>query len=190
LHGTAQARAARLPVVSAGALCRLALLAVSVALAACGTEGESAAKGAQWQDLAADACKVPGGGAPEVVIGEGRGAYSNLDEGQTMTVEAGPQGGHHVWLGVRTRQLRQSGSVLTVRGHLPDLATDVPPLSHVVTLHPAEAGCCEIFGVRFQVDREVALGALIGEVLEVEVEIEDDDGDVGIATRSVIIAMP
>ena len=176
--------------MSARALCSVTSLAASVGLAACGGEPESAGQASAWLDQADDACKVPGGGAPEVVIGEGRGAFTDLDEGQAVAVEPGPQGGHHIWLGLRTRQLRQAGSLLTVRGHLPALATDVPPVSHVVTLHPAEAGFCEIYGVRFQVDREVALDALVGEALEVEVEIEDEDGYVGIATRSVIIAAP
>jgi hypothetical protein len=176
--------------MSTGTLLHRALLAASVALAACGGEPESAAERAAGQDLAADTCKVPGGGPPVVVLGQGRGAYHDLIEGQVVAVEAGPQGGHHVWLGVRTRQLRQAGSVLTVRGQVPGLAVEVPPMSHVITLHRAEAGFCEIFGVRFQVDREISLDALIGEALQVEVEIEDEDGDVGIATRSVIIAAP
>jgi hypothetical protein len=143
-----------------------------------------------WVDRAPDACKLPERSEPMVIVGRGHSEYTELDEGDSVSVEAGPQGGHHVWLSVRTQDLRQTGSVLTVRGFLPELGAEVPPAAHVVTFHRAGEGLCELYGLRFQVDRDVELAAVLGQRLDLEIAVEDETGDIGRGTKTVIVAAP
>jgi len=44
--------------------------------------------------------------APVVEVGGGIRAFVPLDEGQTVDVVCGPQGGQHVWTGLRAKGLR------------------------------------------------------------------------------------
>lgn len=50
-------------------------------------------------------------GDPALTVGTGEFAYEDVTEGQFVEIGAGPQGGHHIWFGVRAtgldpRQLR------------------------------------------------------------------------------------
>ena len=142
----------------------------------------------RWIASAPDACKTPSSGAPAVVIGHGEDAFAALDESEVVSIEAGPQGGHHVWLALRVNGLRQMGSHLTVRGHFPELAHDLPPFTSGVTLRRAGDDRCEIYGVRFQVDQGLSVEAVRGRTLDIEVALEDPNGDVATAMKRVAIA--
>src|SRR5262249_13974729 len=50
-----------------------------------------------WSTGGSDPCKPPGGGAPVVIVGQGQADYLPMMDGDTAQVEAGPQGGHHIW---------------------------------------------------------------------------------------------
>jgi hypothetical protein len=126
------------------------------------------------------------GGSPEVIVGEGQAAYLPLDEGAVAQVEAGPQGGYHIWLAVRVKNLKQSGTVTEVLGRIPELGYDVPPFSVVFTFDPDEGGYCKIYGLRFRLDDEAhPIESLLGKDLEVTVQLTDTDGDVGTGTKTV-----
>jgi hypothetical protein len=142
----------------------------------------------RWIAAAPDACKAPSSGAPTVVIGQGEDAFAPLDEGEVVSIEAGPQGGHHVWLALRASGLRQQGSLLTVTGHFPELASDLPAFTSGVTLRRAGDQGCEIYGVRFQVDQGLSVEAIRGRTLAIEVALRDPDGDVATAMKRVAIA--
>ncbi len=132
-----------------------------------------------------DICK-PGTGAPEVLVGEGQADYLPLDELQVVQVEAGPQGGFHVWLATRMKGLHQSGSVTTISGSLPALGYDVAASSVIFTFDPDEGGYCKIYGLRFRLDDDQhPVESLLGKELDVKIEIGDGDGDVGIGTRKL-----
>jgi len=166
-------------------LLRLVLLGACASCASCAAEpAADIDEGAL--ELAEDACK-PSGSSPLVILGQGRGEYRDLQENEPVAVEAGPQGGHHVWLALRTFGLRQAASV-TVRGEFPGVGVDVPPDESMVSLHLAEDGMCEIAGLRLQVDRTASLDVLVGEALDLEAEVTDETGDVGVATKRVVVA--
>lgn len=141
-----------------------------------------------WLDSAPDACKPLSSGPPEVVIGQGESAFATLSDSEVVPIEAGPQGGHHVWLALRVHGLRQMGSHLTVAGHFPELLHALPPFTSLVTLRKAGEDGCEIYGVRFQVDQGIAVDAVRGHALDVEVTLEDPNGDSATAQKRVVIA--
>lgn len=141
----------------------------------------------KWIVSAPDACKNPSSEAPEVVIGQGESAFAPLSDGEVVPIEAGPQGGHHVWLALRVNGLPQMGTFMTVRGHLPDLAHEVPLFTSKITLRKA-ADHCEIYGVRFQVDQGLAVEAVRGRALDIKVVLEGLNGGVATAFKQVTIA--
>ncbi|WP_438041556.1 hypothetical protein [Sorangium sp. So ce128] len=141
-----------------------------------------------WIASASDACKTPSSGDPAVVIGQGRDAFASLEHGEVVPIEAGPQGGHHVWLALRVTGIRQMGSRLTVEGYFPELEFELLPFTAQITLHKAGEGGCEIDGVRFQVDRGLPVEAVRGQALDIEITLEDPNGDVGTAAQRVVIS--
>ncbi|WP_437571300.1 hypothetical protein [Sorangium sp. So ce542] len=141
-----------------------------------------------WIASAKDACKTPSSGDPAIVIGQGESAFAPLDEGEVVPIEAGPQGGHHVWLALRVTGLRQMGSRLRVGGYFPELERELLPFTALVTLRRAGEGRCEIYGIRFQVDRGLSVEAVRGRALDVEVALEDPNGDAATAAQRVVIA--
>lgn len=141
-----------------------------------------------WIASAPDACKTSSSGPPEVVIGQGESAFAPLSDGEVVPIEAGPQGGHHVWLALRVNGLRQMGSLLTLKGRFPELAREVPLFTSRVTLRKAGNDQCEIFGVRFQVDQGISVDAVRGRAIDIDVMLEDPNGGIAKATKRVTIA--
>ncbi len=132
-----------------------------------------------------DVCKPQNPGDPVVTVGEGQADYLPLADGATAQVEAGPQGGHHVWVAVRLKNLTQSGSITSLTGHLPELGYDVGPFNVIFTFDPDEGGYCKIYGLRFQLDTEHDIQEMLGKTLEITASIKDKDGDVGTGKRTV-----
>jgi hypothetical protein len=144
-----------------------------------------------WLSTAPDACRGAAPDAPSLALGLGLESYAPLVPGATVSVEPGPQGGHHVWLALRTRGLRQLGSTLTVRGTYPALGIELPPMENVVSLRRAhEEGQCEIYGVRFQVDRDVPLDAVLGATLAIEATLTDPTGPMTTGAATIAIGAP
>lgn len=142
-----------------------------------------------WITSAPDACKSPSSGDPVIAIGEGQSAFAPLADGDVVPIEAGAQGGHHVWLALHVSGLRQMGSRLTMEGNFPDIDHKLYPVISMVTLRRADEGeLCELRGLRFQVDHSVAVEAVKGQTLDIDVKLEDPDGDVAAATKRVVIA--
>ena len=54
----------------------------------------------------------------ELFLGTGQTDFSPLNDGQTLQLERGPQGGHHIWIAARMKNLRQSGSRTTLTAKL------------------------------------------------------------------------
>jgi hypothetical protein len=141
-----------------------------------------------WADGAGDVCKPAGAGAPTVIVGEGQADYLPTMDGDTAQVEAGPQGGHHIWVALRMKNLKQSGSITSVTGHFPDLGFDVGPFDVIFTFEPDEGGYCKLYGLRFQLDQSNDITTLLGHPLDVTVKVSDPDMDIGVGTRSVVLS--
>lgn len=123
-----------------------------------------------------DVCKT--GSAPVLTVGEGQADYLPLTDLEVVQVEAGPQGGYHVWLAARMKGLHQSGSITTLTGSIPELGYEVAPSSVIFTFDPDEGGYCKIYGLRFRLDDEQhPVSALLGKELDVSIQVTDRDGD-------------
>jgi hypothetical protein len=167
-------------------------------------EGETCVSG-QCQDPLEDASRLPEyydnweggesgdrcepGGDPLVIIGEGQSDYHAIENGAVLDVEAGPQGGYHVWIAVRIKNLRQSGSITSVKGVFPALDYEPPPLQVVFTFDPDEGDYCKLYGLRFRLDdADHPIESLLGETLDITVRISDQDEDVAEATVTVVLS--
>lgn len=129
------------------------------------------------------------GGAPEVIVGSGQADYHTIDAGEVLQVEAGPQGGYHVWVAARLKNLKQSGSVTDVSGTFPGLGYAPPPMSVVFTFDPDEGDYCKIYGLRFRLDdTDHPIASLLGQPLDLTVHITDKDGDEASDTVSVTLS--
>jgi hypothetical protein len=140
-----------------------------------------------WMAAAPDACRA-GAGDAWLELGAGESSFAALATDDVVALEPGPQGGHHVWLALRTFGVRQSGSVVTVRGELPALGRQLPALERSVSLRRAEVGACQLWGLRFQVDRDVGVEEVLGQPLHVTVTVDDDAGGHAESSRRVRIA--
>jgi len=129
------------------------------------------------------------GGAPEVVVGRGQADFLDFDPGTELQVEAGPQGGYHVWIAARLKNLKQSGSLIEVTGRAPSLGIDLPSFLVAFSFDPDEGGWCKIYGLRFRLDDDdTPIESLLGQPVEITVTITDPDGDVGTATKSAVLS--
>ncbi|MDI1450211.1 hypothetical protein QHF85_39595 [Polyangium sp. 6x1] len=140
-----------------------------------------------WMQSAEDACKMASSGEPAIVVGKGQDAFAPLTEGEVVAIEQGPQGGHHVWLALRVTGLRQMGSTLKIGGVYPDLDYKLPPASSLATLRKA-GDHCELYGIRFQVDRGIEVESVRGLPLDVDLVLTDPTGDAATAKTRVVIA--
>jgi hypothetical protein len=133
-----------------------------------------------------DRCEPEPGGDPEVILGEGQSNFFPVEPGQVLQVEAGPQGGYHVWIASRIRNLKQGGSITEVTGSFVGLDYSPPPLAIVFSFDPDEGDYCKIYGLRFRLDDpDHPIETLLGEELDLTVTITDSDGDVGTDTERV-----
>ena len=141
-----------------------------------------------WANVSDDPCKPAGGGAPVVIVGEGQGDYLPTMDGVIAQVEAGPQGGHHIWVAIRVKNLARSGSITSITGHFPDLGIDVGPFDVIFTFEPDEGGHCKLYGLRFQLDQDHDIQTLLGHPLEVTAKVTDPEEDIGQGTRLVVLS--
>ncbi len=146
-----------------------------------------------WASAPPDMCRPANHGPPEVIIGTGQTDYATLAEGQVLQLEKGPQGGHHVWIATRMKNLRQSGSTTTITSAIEGDPTPVPPMAYVFTFDRDEGAYCKLYGLRYQVDSgAVDLGTtykrFLGKRLRITVEVADSTGAKASSTRTVQIA--
>ena len=117
-----------------------------------------------------------------------------LVDGQTLALERGPQGGHHIWIATRMKNLRQSGSRTALSARMPSRPDVViQPAAYVFTYDRDEGNYCKLWGLRFQLDTNAPdLGTgyktFLGQDLEVTVEVVDSTNTSAKATRTIHIA--
>lgn len=147
-----------------------------------------------WASSPPDICRPANHGPPEVVVGTGQTDFAPLSDGQVLMLERGPQGGHHIWIAVRMRNLRQSGSPTTLTAKLVDDPTSpISPAAYVFTFDRDEGNFCKLYGLRFQLDSGASdLGAdykrFLGKKLEVTVSITDSTKTTASASKVIQLA--
>ncbi len=131
-----------------------------------------------WAATMPDICKPENAGPPVVQVGTGQTDYLPLTQDQTVVMEAGPQGGHHIWIAVRQQNLAQKGTTTTLTSVQPDTAVVGPRMSFVFDFDPDEGNFCKLYGLRYQVDIDGAdYHTFLGKPLDVTVTLKDPSGE-------------
>jgi hypothetical protein len=142
-----------------------------------------------WAKNRPDVCKPAHPGLPSVELGSGQTDYIPLKEGQTLAPEKGPQGGHHLWIAVRLKNLQQTGTTVVVTGEQPGTGLKVPPTSFVFSLEPDTGGYCKLYGLRLQLDNaSVPVDKFLAQPLDLNVTVHDTDGRPAEAKARVNVA--
>jgi hypothetical protein len=142
-----------------------------------------------WPSNAPDRCKPRGGGPPDLQVGTGPSYYLPLAERQVLKAEAGPQGGHHIWIATRMKNMKQAGTTTKIVGVQPETGTTIPPTTLAFTYAPDEGGYCKLFGIRYQLDNEgIDYKQFLGKPLDVTVTTTDPSGSTATGTAHVQIA--
>jgi hypothetical protein len=144
---------------------------------------------ANWPNNAPDRCKPRGAGPPILQVGTGQSYYLPLKDGQTLQAEAGPQGGHHIWIAVRMKNMKQAGSTTKIVGVEPTTGAQVQPTTFAFTFDPDEGGFCRLAGLRYQLDTGgVDYTQFLGKPLDVTITISDPAGTTTSQTAHINIA--
>jgi hypothetical protein len=157
--------------------------------------GKCVSDGVELVDYRTDWSKNPpspcgNGPTGQLEIAQGQDVLGPLPDGSTVSVECGPQGGHHLWMALRMKDLSQSGTKTTFSAVVTGQPTTVPATSYSYVWSPAAAGGgCELLGVRFQLDVGGGpIDAFLGKPLDIKVEAEDRSGRKAVATKHLNIS--
>jgi hypothetical protein len=139
-----------------------------------------------WAKNPPSAC---GTGAPELTIAQGEKTLQPLADGATITLEQGPQCGHHMWLSLRMKNLAQAGTITTLSASQPGTGITVPATAYPYAWGASESGACDLVGLRFQLDISGATATdFLGKPLDITVQATDKAGHTVTAVRHVSIA--
>ena len=142
-----------------------------------------------WPTNAPDRCKPSHAGRPDLQVGTGQSYYLPLVKDQTLQAEAGPQGGHHIWIATRMKNLKQAGTTTKIVGVQPDTGAAIPPTTLAFTYGPDEGGYCKLYGIRYQLDNEgIDYKQFLGKPLDLTVTTTDPSGTTATAKARVQIA--
>jgi hypothetical protein len=142
-----------------------------------------------WPTNAPDRCKPARGGPPDLQLGTGQSYYLPLAKDQVLQAEAGAQGGHHIWIATRMKNLKQSGTTTKIVGVQPDTGVKIPPTTLAFTYAPDEGGYCKLYGIRYQLDNEgIDYKQFLGKPLDVTVTTTDPSGATASATTRIQVA--
>jgi hypothetical protein len=142
-----------------------------------------------WPTNAPDRCKPANAGPPDLQVGTGQSYYVPMQPAQVLQAEAGPQGGHHIWIATRMKNLKQAGSITKISGLQPGTNTPIPPTTLAFTYAPDEGGYCKLYGIRYQLDNEgIDYKQFLGKPLDVTVTVTDAAGTTATGTTHIQIA--
>jgi hypothetical protein len=141
-----------------------------------------------WETNVPDICKPLDAGPAVVQVGTGQTDYLPLTQGQTVQMEAGPQGGHHIWIATRQENLKQAGTTTTITSTQPGTGVVGPRMSFVFNFDQDQGGFCKLYGLRYQVDVDGAdYHQFLGKPLDVTVTLKDSTGAIGVGVAHINI---
>jgi hypothetical protein len=142
-----------------------------------------------WPNDAPDICRGLDAGAPVVQVGEGQTDYIPVTSGETVQMEQGPQGGHHIWIAVRQKNVKQQGSTTTITSVQPGTNLAGPEMAFVFTFESDQGGFCKLSGLRYQLDIDgTNYHLFLGKPLDVTVKVADQAGNTGTGTAHVNVS--
>jgi hypothetical protein len=143
-----------------------------------------------WRTNLPDRCKHIDEGPAVLLVGTGTTDFLPLTAGQTLQAEPGPQGGHHIWIAARMRNIKQRGTTTRIEGREPETGAVIPPSTFIFTFAPAEGRYCDVHGLRYQLDNGgIDYKQFLGKPLDVTVTLTDPSG-VALKTTTRIQVAP
>jgi hypothetical protein len=132
---------------------------------------------------------MPPTGRRTLQIGTGQSYYLPLTKGQTLQAETGAQGGHHIWIATRMKNMKQMGTTTKIVGVQPETGARIPPTTLAFSYSPDEGGYCKLYGIRYQLDNEgIDYTQFLGKPLDVTVTATDPSGTTTTATARIQVA--
>jgi hypothetical protein len=142
-----------------------------------------------WPNNAPDLCKPRNAGPPTLALGTGQTGYTPLAAGQTLQAEAGPQGGHHIWIAVRMKNMKQVGSTTRLSAVQPDTGKVIPSSTFAFTFEKDEGGYCKLYGLRYQLDNGgIDYTQFLGKPLDVTATVLDSAQGTSSSTVRIQVA--
>lgn len=144
---------------------------------------------ADWATSPPSACG--NGPSGSVIAGTGQANMVVLNDNDTLQVECGPQGGHHLWMALSMKDIAQMGTTTTFSASQPAASggVTIPPTAYPYSYSPGANGSCELTGLRFQLDAGgVNIKDVLGKPLDIKVLLEDKAGHKATITRHVNIS--
>jgi hypothetical protein len=130
-----------------------------------------------------------GTGAADLALGKGELDFTTLTDGETLTTECGPQGGHHLWLSLHMKNLSQMGTITTLSATQPGSSVAVVPTGYPYAWSATDGTACELVGLRFQLDAGgTPIASFLGKPLDITVNAKDKAGHDVTVVRHVNVA--
>lgn len=143
---------------------------------------------ATWMAEFSDACRPLEAGPPELTIGEGLDTFSALTPGGDVPMHLGNQGGYHVWLALRMRNLHQVGSTTTLTVALPSTGEELCSVTLPRDFSPATNGACDLVGIQCIVLYDATgLQDIKGQTMRLSAKVVDITGDVCFAEQEATL---
>jgi hypothetical protein len=142
-----------------------------------------------WATHIPDMCKPADGGAPTLSLGTGERGFASLAPAQVLQAEPGPQGGHHIWIAIRMKNMRQMGSTTTLSGMEPNTGVAIPPSTFAFPFDPDVGASCQLYGLRYQLDNGgIDYAQFLGKPLDVTATVVDTTGATASAHARIQVA--
>lgn len=140
-----------------------------------------------WATNVTDPCKP--GGPPSASLGTGQTDFGSITPEQELALERGPQGGHHLWVALRMKNLTQSGTRTEVSATEPG-GIQARPAAFAFAYEKDEGGFCKLYGLRYQVDAggDVNVRDFLGKSLVLGAKLSDPSGATAETSVTVRIA--
>lgn len=130
----------------------------------------------------------PNAAAPAVTVGTGETGFVPINDGQTLKVVEGPQCGHHLFIGVEMKNLKQYGSTTTITAVQPGTAIEGPRTDFVFAYGKGAGAGCTLGGLPYQLDNgAVDYLRFLGQPLDVTVTVTDANGSRASGTAHVVV---
>ncbi|MEZ4293554.1 MAG: hypothetical protein R3B70_01160 [Polyangiaceae bacterium] len=143
-----------------------------------------------WAVDYADECRPEDAGEPAVEVGRGLESFEALAPGGPVPMVKGPQGGFHVWLALRARNLHRQGSVTHLQVTRQDSGEELCAVEVPWDFEPSGDGSCDLAGIQCVVSYDVAgAAALTGQAALVSAKVVDSTGDVGFGEQVVTLSV-
>ena len=147
-----------------------------------------------WPSREPDLCRPAHGGAPEIEIGTGDRDFAALADGATVTPVRGPQGGYHIYVALKTKDLGQYGTKTRVDGAQVSTLLAAQGGAWATPYAPNDAGGCGLYGLRLVLENgpmsKPTLADFVGKAIDITVDVVDAFGAHVTATKRVQVAAP